>query len=204
MAGSASYPYRPMPGRVSSKWISGRDSVAAVLARCRISGAMPAASIRRVKSLKFSTCLSVESTNSGTSGASATARWLHWPTMRSTPSLASGTNLASAASNPAGVNPLRPKPESTFTCTRAVLPSRRAASATPSMPASEPTEMSMSLSISSSNGTRVPLYTHVRMWQRSGPMPALRSSNASWDCAVPSQVAPPASAASADGIRPCP
>ncbi|CDC14641.1 unknown [Bifidobacterium pseudocatenulatum CAG:263] len=165
---------------------------------------MPACSIRRVKSLKFSICLSVDATNSGTSGASATAKWLHWPTICSTPSLASGTSLASAASNVAGVNPLRPKPESTFTCTRAVFPRRRAAAATPSMPGNDPTEISISLSISSSKGTAMPLYTHVRMWQRSGPMPALRSSSASCDCAVPSQVAPPASAASAAGIRPCP
>ena len=49
-----------------------------------------------------------------------------------------------------------------MTCTRAGLPSLRAAAATASMLGREPTDTSMSAAISSSNGTSVPLYTQIK------------------------------------------
>ena len=90
---------------------------------------------------------------------------------------------------------------STLRCTRAVVPASRAAAAIASTAHTALAERSMSARIPSTHcSSRPDSQDSTR-----GPVtPAARSASASSSRAVPSQVAPPAAAAFAEGTSPWP
>ena len=116
------------------------------------------------------------------------------------PSASAARAAATSSGQSAGWQPLRPRPVSALSWTRAVRPPARAA-ATISSSAHRPlTETSMSASMASRQGPPGVHSQHISLpWS-----PAARSARASCGVAVPSQLAPASRAARAHGTAPCP
>ena len=178
-----------------SKWAEGLVSVAAELARWRSGGRTPA----RSSSSHASTKRSCWARTVGCCGASAQARCDQTPVTSTAPSAHAAATRCTISDQSVRMPP-RPSPVSTFTWTRAGRPRSCAAATTASSVQPLPTVTSMSASIApatSAPGTK----SQVR---RGAVTPAARSSRASVSWATPSQVAPPSSAARAEGTRPWP
>jgi hypothetical protein len=123
--------------------------------------------------------------------------------IRTSPSSWARSASATSRGQSAGGQPLRPRPVSAFSCTRAGRAAARAASRTSASAHSPLTETSTSASMASRHG---PPGVHSQHITRtcSGDSPAARSASASSGVAVPSQFAPAATAARAHGTAPCP
>lgn len=186
----------PMPVRTRSKCASGSVSSAGVLAMCRTSGRSPAVSAVFSTSWKTSSWAAIE----GWPGSSAQAKCDQTPVTVSVPSASAARAAAVSSGQSAGGQPLRPRPVSALSWTRAVRPQARAA-ATTSCSAHMPlTETSMSSSTARCQGPPGVHSQHI-----SRPVsPASRSANASSGRAVPSQPAPASRAARAQRTAPWP
>ena len=148
-----------------------------------------------VKSLNVSTCMSVEATNSGTSGASATARW---------PPLADDVQHAFLGERHQFGERRVETGGRGVTAEAGIdlhMHARRLAEPAcgrgDAVDAGERADGNVDVVVDQLVERHFGAAVDPRQnRQRSGPMPPLRSSSASCDCAVPSHVAPPASAAS--------
>lgn len=148
---------------------------------CRTSGSAPAFSAYATMSRNTFSWAAID----GCPGSSAQAKCDHRPVMRSVPAASAARAAEISSGQSAGWQPLRPRPVSALSWTRAGMPASVAA-ATTSVRAHRPlTETSMSASIASRQG---PPGVHSQHITRP-PIPAARRARASCGVAVPSQVA---------------
>ena len=167
---------------------------AAVLAMCLTSGVTPAFSASATASANAVSWAAID----GCPGISAQAKWDHRPTTRTAPPAWAASAASTTPGQSARVAPPRVSPVSAFRCSRAVTPARSAAPATRATKAAEPAVTSMPAAIASAGSP-----TAIRH-STGAVSPARRSATASARSAVPSQLAPPASAARAAGTMPWP
>jgi hypothetical protein len=192
--GRVEMPYRAPPNRTRSSRDSGTVSAAAVLAMCLTSGVTPAFSACATASANAVSWAAID----GCPGKSAQAKWDHRPTTWSRPTAWAARAASTTPGQSARVAPPRPRPVSALRCSRAATPVRSAASATLVTTATEAAVTSTPARIASPGSPMAIRHSTGAV------IPSARSASASARSAVPSQSAPPASAARAAGIMPCP